>query len=158
MRLALVSLHSGGVCCEKVNLTNAAIRAERLNERRKRDVYIYFPGNNGRGKLDKVSKYGLLDIHAGAFETAVLNYFYPQLVDLETAETLKSSSLDQAKLEKWLQGGEETKSTVPLGYAGNPAGYKEVSRHVDEMICLQVEDIAKKMDGFISKKRFSKNQ
>lgn len=95
---------------------------------------------------------GLLDIHAGAFETAVLNYFYPQLVDLETAETLKSTSLDQAKLQKWLQGGEETKNTVPLGYAGNPAGYKNVSHHVEDMICLQVNDIAKKIDEFISKK------
>ncbi|MCB6607151.1 creatininase family protein [[Clostridium] symbiosum] len=95
---------------------------------------------------------GLLDIHAGVFETAVLNYFYPQLVDLETAEMLKSTSLDQAKLQKWLQGGEETKNTVPLGYTGNPAGYKDISHHVEDMICLQVDDIAKKINEFISKK------
>ena len=40
----------------------------------------------------------------------------------------------------------------PLGYAENPSGCKNVSRHVEDMICLQVDDIVKKIDGFISKK------
>ncbi len=91
------------------------------------------------------SEAGLLDIHGGAFETAVLHYFCPELVDLKTAEQLKSTSLDQEKLGKWLQGGEELKDACPLGYAGNPAGYGAVSRHVEEMLDLQTEDIAKQI-------------
>ena len=85
---------------------------------------------------------GLLDIHAGAFETAVMNYFYPEQVNLELAHTLKSSSLNKEGLQKWLQGGEATKEVVPLGYAGNPAGYEAVSKHVGEMLALQAADIA----------------
>ena len=45
-------------------------------------------------------------------------------------------------MKKWLQGEDETREVVPLGYAGNPAGYEAVSKHVEEMLRLQVEDIA----------------
>ena len=33
---------------------------------------------------------GLLDIHAGAFETGLLSYMYLELVDIEKAKTLPS--------------------------------------------------------------------
>lgn len=91
------------------------------------------------------SEQGLLDIHAGAFETAVLNYFCPEQVDLEKAQRLKSYSLNDEELQKWLQGGETTKEVVPLGYAGNPAGYEAVSKHVEEMLDLQSADIASRI-------------
>ena len=48
-------------------------------------------------------------------------------------------------MKKWLQGGEAAKEVVPLGYAGNPAGYEAVSKHVEEMLDLQVADIVSKM-------------
>ena len=88
------------------------------------------------------SEAGLLDIHAGAFETAVMKHFAPALVDLEKAKELKSASLDREGMRNWLQGGEATRKQVPLGYAGNPAGYEAVSKHVEEMLALQVEAIA----------------
>lgn len=88
------------------------------------------------------SEWGLLDIHAGAFETAVINHFCPEQVDLELAKQMKSFSLNREGMKKWLQGGESTKEVVPLGYAGNPAGYEAVGRHVGEMLVLQAEDIA----------------
>ena len=88
---------------------------------------------------------GLWDIHAGAFETAVMNVFCPEQVNLGMARGLKSSSLSNEGLKKWLQGGEATKEVVPLGYAGNPAGYEAVSKHVEEMLRLQVEDIASRI-------------
>lgn len=94
---------------------------------------------------EESSELGLLDIHAGAFETAVIKYFCPNLVDLEIAKKLKSTSLDEENLQKWLLGGEVTKNSIPLGYAGNPSGFKAVSNHVEEMINLQVEDIVKQM-------------
>lgn len=55
---------------------------------------------------------------------------------------LQSSSLNGEEMQKWLQGGEAAKEVVPLGYAGNPAGYESVSKHVEEMLELQSEDIA----------------
>lgn len=85
------------------------------------------------------------DIHAGAFETAVINYICPQEVDLDKATTLPSSSLSEEGLGKWLQGGESTKEVVPLGYAGNPAGYKAVYKYVGEMLMLQATDIAERI-------------
>ena len=97
------------------------------------------------------SEQGLLDIHAGAFETAVMNYFCPEQVDLEMAGTLKSSSLTGEGMKKWLQGGEATREVVPLGYAGNPAGYMTVSKHVEEMLQLQVEDIAGRIMNSVDK-------
>ena len=93
------------------------------------------------------SEQGLFDIHAGAFETAVMNYMCPEQVDLECACKLESSSLNREGMKKWLQGGEATKEVVPLGYAGNPAGYEMVSRHVEEMLKLQTEDIAERIIG-----------
>lgn len=91
------------------------------------------------------SEQGLLDIHAGALETAVMNYFCPEQVDLDKASSLQSSSLNREGMRKWLEGGESTKEVVPLGYAGNPAGYKAVSKHVEEMLHLQTEDIASRI-------------
>ena len=91
------------------------------------------------------SEQGLHDIHGGAFETAVMSYFCPEQVDLEQARQLKSTSLDREGMKKWLQGGASTREVVPLGYAGNPAGYEVVSKHVEEMLELQVEDIANRI-------------
>lgn len=88
------------------------------------------------------SERGLFDIHGGAFETAVIHHFCPEQVDLELAKQLKSSSLTREGVKKWLQGGASTREVVPLGYAGNPAGYEIVSKHVEEMLALQAEDIA----------------
>lgn len=91
------------------------------------------------------SEVGRLDIHAGAFETAVMSHFVPELVDLEKAKTLQSTSLDESGMKSWLQGGENTRKQVPLGYAGNPAGYEAVEKHVEEMLALQVEAIVEGM-------------
>lgn len=94
---------------------------------------------------EEPSERGLMDIHAGAFETAVLHYLCSELVDLETTQELKSSSLNEEGLQKWLQGGVVMKNELPLGYAGNPAGYKAIEKHVEEMLAMQVEDIAKQI-------------
>lgn len=34
-----------------------------------------------------------------------------------------------------------------MGYAGNPAGYEAVGKHVEEMLVLQAEDIAERICG-----------
>lgn len=52
-------------------------------------------------------------------------------------------------MEKWLTGGEATKEVVQLGYAGNPSGYGMVEKHMEEMIALQVTDIARKIQAFL---------
>lgn len=87
----------------------------------------------------------LLDIHAGAFETAVMKYFCPEQVNADMALKLSSSSLDGNGLEKWLRGGSSAREAVPLGYAGNPSGYKAVEKHINELVELQVKSICEKI-------------
>lgn len=88
---------------------------------------------------------GLLDIHAGAFETGLLYYMYPELVDITMAKSLESYSLSYEKLNRWMEGGESTVEVVPLGYAGNPKGYEELSKIAGELIEVQVNAICEKI-------------
>lgn len=88
---------------------------------------------------------GLLDIHAGAYETGMQCYMHPELVNTELAKKLESYSLTYEKLGKWMEGGESTVSVVPLGYAGNPKGYEAVANIAKEIIEAQVQAIC---DGF----------
>lgn len=68
-------------------------------------------------------KSDLYDIHAGAFETSVMEYFYPDLVDKELAMKLPSYSLSETGIRQWSMGGEKVRDIVPLGYAGNPSEF-----------------------------------
>lgn len=99
---------------------------------------------------EPVEERELYDIHAGAFETALMNHICPEYVDLNKAKEMKSSSLSADGLNKWLAGGESTKEVVPLGYAGNPAGYEAVFKHVKEMLDLQAADIAERIVNSIN--------
>lgn len=89
------------------------------------------------------SEQGLLDIHAGAFETGILHYMYPELVDIDKAKTLDSYSLSYEKLEQWMKGMDSTVEVVPLGYAGNPKGYEAVRKIAEELLAVQVEAICR---------------
>lgn len=94
------------------------------------------------------SEQGLLDIHAGAYETGMLTYMYPELVNTDLAKTLDSYSLTYEKLDKWMEGGNSTVEVVPLGYAGNPRGYEAVSSIARELLEVQVNAICEKiLDG-----------
>lgn len=90
---------------------------------------------------------GLLDIHAGAYETGMLFHMHPELVDTKLAETLDSYSLTYEKLEQWTKGGDSTIEVVPLGYAGNPKGYEQVSSIAGKIIGVQVDAISDKILG-----------
>lgn len=74
---------------------------------------------------DDATEKNLLDIPAGALETAAMEYFYPDAVHKEIANQLKSYSLTESSLNVWIAGGEAVKNVAPLGYAGNPAGYEK---------------------------------
>lgn len=88
---------------------------------------------------------GLLDIHAGAYETGMLSYMYPELVDTDKAKKLPSYSLTYEKLNKWMEGKNSTVEVVPLGYAGNPKGYEAVSKIAKELIDVQVKAICERI-------------
>lgn len=90
------------------------------------------------------SERGLYDIHAGGYETAVMNHYFSELVNTEAALSLKSTSLTSKELEEWEKGGETTRILVPLGYAGNPAGYKNIAA-IDCIEKFTVEYTVKRM-------------
>ncbi len=64
------------------------------------------------------------DVHAGAYETELMKANFPDLVDLNIAETLPATNLKNEQIGQWANGGLEYRHLTPGGYCGNPAGYK----------------------------------
>jgi creatinine amidohydrolase len=64
------------------------------------------------------------DIHAGSFETAAMNNYFPSLVQADIAKTLKSTDLTWRNALIWSKGWDVARKITPLGYAGNPANYE----------------------------------
>ena len=62
-----------------------------------------------------------LDIHAGGFETSLMLNYFPELVDIDLARSLKSSFTTFEGLKIWQKGGEKAREVTPLGYCGNPS-------------------------------------
>lgn len=88
---------------------------------------------------------GHYDIHAGAFETAAIKYFYSDLVDERVAEQLEDNSLTDKTMSMWMAGGNQTVEAAPLGYAGNPAGYKRKIDKVSEIFRIMTEHLSDKI-------------
>jgi creatinine amidohydrolase len=88
---------------------------------------------------------GLLDIHAGAYETAAMKYFYEKMVIPESIKDLEDYSLNYETLEKWMQGGASAKSVVPLGYAGDPAQYEKMIPTVTDMFSILCSFVAEEI-------------
>lgn len=84
----------------------------------------------------------LLDIHAGAYETAVMKYFYKQIVDLEAVKDLPDYSLNFENMKEWLKGGKGVRSVVPLGYAGNPSVYETKLQSVEAIFSILCKYVA----------------
>lgn len=82
-----------------------------------------------------------VDIHAGGFETSLMLYHFPELVDAERARTLDSSRTTSADLKAWRQGGAKAREVTPLGYCGNPSNIDlEVAKETDKRM---TEDFAR---------------
>lgn len=86
-----------------------------------------------------------LDIHAGAFETASIKSFYPDMPDEELAKKLPNDCLNEDTIQIWLQGGKEVRNLVPRGYAGNPAGYEKQLKNVCKIYEILSEHIAERL-------------
>lgn len=88
---------------------------------------------------------GFYDIHAGAFETAAIKYFYSDLVNEQIAEQLKDNSLTDKTMPMWMAGGKLALKVVELGYAGNPSGYKKKINKVSEIFRIMTEYLSDKI-------------
>lgn len=83
----------------------------------------------------KVSTSSYADVHGGDIETAVINHFYPDLVDIQRAKKLPPVRLEDDENMTWLYGG-HTKQLSPEGYVGAPADYVSVD------VMKNINDIA----------------
>ena len=64
-----------------------------------------------------------LEVHADKGETGLMAYYYPELVDVAMAKTLKPTNLGPKELGTWRTGGEVAKKITPQGYFGDPAAF-----------------------------------
>ena len=70
------------------------------------------------------------DIHAGAYETAVMNEMMPELVRNEKIEGLEATMLIGEQRMLWNQGEKENINLVPKAYVGDPASYKLIKSNM----------------------------
>lgn len=73
------------------------------------------------------------DIHASAFETALMLDICPDMVRKEKIEGLKPTMLKGDERAKWNEGEIENISLVPKAYVGDPAGYKYIRADMDKV-------------------------
>jgi len=61
-----------------------------------------------------------LDIHAEGYETSLIWYYLPELINMEVWKELKPTNLTFKDLEIWRKGGMESRKITPDGYFGDP--------------------------------------
>lgn len=84
---------------------------------------------------------GLLDIHAGAYETASMKYLFGDevLIGKDSIDRLDDYSLNMQTIMTWSHGGEEVINIVPEGYAGNPADYKNKLEQIEKIYGILIK-------------------
>ena len=86
------------------------------------------------------------DIHASAFETALMMDICPEMVRTEQIEELKPTMLQGDERRKWNEGEVENISLVPRAYVGDPMGYKFIHANMDKVY----ESFAKSLYHFFA--------
>lgn len=61
-----------------------------------------------------------LEIHAEGYETSLIWYYLPELIDLEVWRELKPTNLTFKDLKVWRKGGMDARKITPKGYFGDP--------------------------------------
>jgi hypothetical protein len=94
-----------------------------------------------------VSQAVVPDFHGGDMETATINAYYPDLVDVKKAKALPDVPLGDDQGEAWLFGG-HTKELSPEGYLGAPSYYDsvDVQRNIDDYAFRITESIVKRLE------------
>jgi creatinine amidohydrolase len=85
-----------------------------------------------------------MDVHAGWLETGLVAAYFPGLVDVELARTLKPTRLSWDDAARWVKS---VRKVTPLGYAGDPAAFDtaEAKKYVDELTSNMADAIAKEV-------------
>lgn len=83
------------------------------------------------------------DIHASAFETAMMLDICPDMVREDKIKGLKPTMLVGDQRRKWNEGNAENLSLVPKAYVGDPAGYKYIRAHMDKVYQAYADSMMK---------------
>jgi len=85
-----------------------------------------------------------MDVHAGWLETGLVAGYFPGLVDVKLARTLKPTRLSWDDAARWIKS---VRKVTPLGYAGDPASFDmaEAKKYVDELTTNMADAIAKEV-------------
>ncbi len=83
------------------------------------------------------------DVHAGAFETSMMQEMMPELIRYEKIEGLEATMLEGEKITLWNDGEKENKNLVPKGYVGDPASYKYIKTNLKTVNKAFAEGLAK---------------
>lgn len=83
------------------------------------------------------------DIHAGAFETAMMQEIMPELVRNDKLEGLEPTLLKGEQRRLWNEGEPENKYLIPKGYVGDPAGSKYVKSDMKTVYEEYAQGLAK---------------
>ncbi len=82
------------------------------------------------------------DVHAGAFETAVVREIYPKAVREKMLGKLKPTFLKGEQIEKWCRGEAADKNIIPNGYVGDPGSSRYMETNLKEADRRIAKDIA----------------
>lgn len=83
------------------------------------------------------------DIHAGAFETALMQEIMPESVKQEKIVGLEPTMLVGEQRRLWNEGEPENKHLIPKGYVGDPAGSQYLKSNVKTAYKEYAEGLAK---------------
>ena len=86
------------------------------------------------------------DIHASAFETALMMDICPQMVREDKIKDLKPTMLVGEQCFKWNEGNVEDISLVPKAYVGDPASYRYIKANMDKVYQAYADSLIKIME------------
>jgi creatinine amidohydrolase len=90
------------------------------------------------------------DVHAGDIETAIIQKFFPNNVDIGLAHKLPNTQMENEKIMEWIWGG-KTKELSENGYLGAPSNWENVD------VDAHIDDVAERLKDSIIK-HLSKNR
>ena len=86
--------------------------------------------------------YKMINVHAGAFETACMREIYPEAVRENTLARLEPTFLQGEQIGKWCNGAAEDKALIPNGYVGDPGSSQYIKTNLKEADGRIARDIA----------------
>lgn len=87
------------------------------------------------------------DIHASAFETALMADICPDMVRKDKIDGLKPTMLKDDERRRWNEGNADDICLVPKAYVGDPMGYKFIHPHMDRIYKNYAESLYRKFYG-----------